>query len=159
MEEEEEEKKEEEVVENEEEEEEEEEGKKEEKVSDSFLLIIPSHLLHEDAVAFPQPPVLRRQLVGNPLKPGDVLLQFLGVVPSHLNPLTPHTATLDLRVLDGVIECPCSIQHHWLLTGDHLLVDGVIEVGNLFQDDGMAVELLGCCCCVLNLGWNGEPDG
>ena len=36
-----------------------------------------------------------------------------------------------LGVFDDVLKLQSGLQQHWLLTGDHLLVNGVVEVGHL----------------------------
>ncbi len=60
-------------------------------------------------------------------------------------------------ILDDVLKGESSLQHHSLLAGDHLLVDGVVEVSHLLEDHTMAIESLGGVRRVLDFGRNGEP--
>ena len=39
-----------------------------------------------------------------------------------------------LGVFDDVLKLQSCLQQHWLLTGDHLLVNGVVEVGHLHME-------------------------
>ena len=45
-----------------------------------------------------------------------------------------------LGVFDDVLKLQSSLQQHWLLTGDHLLVSGVVEVGYLHKEMGQGKE-------------------
>ena len=45
-----------------------------------------------------------------------------------------------LGVFDDVLKLQSSLQQHWLLTGDHLLVNGVVEVGYLHTETGQGKE-------------------
>ena len=60
---------------------------------------------------------------------------------SHNDTLCMYLAIcICLGVFDDVLKLQSSLQQHWLLTGDHLLVNGFVEVGYLHMETGQEKE-------------------
>ncbi len=104
--------------------------------------------------------VLGRQPVRHLLQVAHVPLQVLGGVPRDGGGGgVPDRRPLVLRGLDQVLKLQCQAQQQGLLAGEHLLVDGVVEVRHLLQHDAVAVEPVRVPGRVENAPWDGQAQG
>ena len=83
--------------------------------------------------------ILRGQLLGSGLQAERVALQIVRIVPGDLAAVGGARA---LRVLDELLELQRTLEHHRLLTRQHLLVDRVVEVRQLLEYHRVLLKLV-----------------
>mmetsp|Transcript_23934 Transcript_23934/g.36620 ORF Transcript_23934/g.36620 Transcript_23934/m.36620 type:complete len:258 (-) Transcript_23934:1408-2181(-) len=86
--------------------------------------------------------VLVDQVRRHLLHVASVLLDLVWVFPGHELLLGATGSVLD-GALNDLLEPPCLLEQHGLLTVDHLRTHGVVEVSDLLKNHTFFVELLG----------------